>query len=149
MLIAISSYAQAPFTVFKSAPDPPRSSYSLPNISFPDPMEGIMRREAAQARAMEIVSSDVISADGLNLFSESYTPLKIKIIERRNGLIQFFCLGIKKNGRWSSCDQEIASLETMYQKATNESDKSTILELMEYGNYLLVINPETEVYIIK
>ena len=96
MFIAITSYAQAPFVVYKSVPDPPRSSYSLPDISFPDPMEDIMRQQAAQARAMEIISSDIITADGLNIMSESYSPLKIKVIQRRNGQTQFFCLGIKK-----------------------------------------------------
>lgn len=153
MLIAITSYAQVPFTIYQSAPIPPPSSYSLPDISFPDPVDDLIRYNAAKAaadsRAMEIVSSDIIDADGLNLVNGAYSPLKVKIIQRRNGLTQFFCLGIKKNGKWSNCEQEIASLEKMHKKATKESDKNMILELMEYGNYLLIINPEEEVYIIK
>jgi hypothetical protein len=153
MLIAITSYAQAPFVVYKSVPDPPRSSSSLPDFYFSDPMEDIMRRKAAQAaahaKAMEIISSDIITADGFNLLNDTYSPLKVRVIHRRNGQVDFQCLGIKKNGTWSSCEQEIASLEIMYQKATKESDKRTILELMEYGNYLLIVNPNSEIYLIK
>ena len=154
MIISITADAQ--FLVYKNVPDPPSSSYSIPNFSFPDPAEEIMRENAAaaaaaaaRARAMEIVSSDIITADGFNYYSETYSPLKVKRILRRNGQSQFFCLGIKKNGKWISCEQEIVSLETMYKNATKEADKNSILELMEYGNYLLVINIDTEVYFIK
>ena len=150
MIISITADAQ--FLIYESVPYP-QQSYSVPNISFSDPAEEIMRIEAAEAaaraRAMEIVSSNVITVDGLNYFSETYFPIKVKRIVRRNGQSQVFCMGIKKNGKWISCEQEIAPLELMYKNATKEDDKNTILELMEYGNYLLVINTDTEVYLIK
>ena len=150
LLMSISASAQ--FTVFQSVPNPPRSSYSVPSITFPDPMEEIERHNAqvrAQAYAMEIVSSDIINADGFNYYNEKFSPLKIKIVRRRNGQVEYSCLGIKKNGTWRSCEKEILSLEQMYKHATSESDKTTLLELMEYGNFLLVIDVNTEVYIIK
>ena len=147
-MFSTKDHAQAPFGVYKPA-IVPQSSYSVPNISFSDPVEEIMREQAAQARAMEIVSSNIVTVEGINYISEIYAPLKVKIIQRRNGMTQFYCIGIKKNGKWSICNQEIVSLETMYNNATKESEKETILELMEYGNYLLIVNPNSEVYIIK
>jgi len=156
----MSITASAQFTIYKPIQEPvvtSQRSNTIPIISFPDPLEERMRNQAvaqaiareAQARAMEIVSSDIITADGYNFISETYSPLKVKIIRRRNGQVELHCLGIKKNGNWSTCEKEIASLEAMYNKATEKSAKDMILELMEYGNYLLIINPKTEVYIIK
>lgn len=147
LILTISSYAQ--FTTYKPVIVPQRSSSTIPDISFPDdPLDEIMRYNAAQAKAMEIVSSDIINADGFNLISETYSKLKVKVVRRRNGQVNLYCMGIKKNNVWSTCDKEIASLEEMYQKATKESDKTTILGLMEYGNYLLM-NTDTEIYVIK
>ena len=153
MIIGVKASAQYPFTVFKSVPDPPRSSYSMPKYSFPDPLEEIRRSNAAnaaaRAKAMEIISNDNKNVDGLNVLSGTYSPLRVNIIRRRNGQVEIRCLGIKKNGIWNSCEKEIASLDEIYKNSTNESEKSVILELMEYGNYLLIVNPESEIYIIK
>ena len=148
MLYTITISAQAPFSVYKPVIVPQRS-YPLPDLSIPDPMEDIIRHNKAVARSREIVSSDIITADGFNYISETYNQLKIKIIQRRNGQVEFHCLGIKKNGTWSICEKEIVSLEGMYKAATKESDKKMILELMEYGNYLLIVNPNSDVYIIE
>ena len=152
LLITDMVNAQAPFTTYKPVILPERS-YSVPNFSFPDPLDELMSdyaaEAAARARANEIVSSNVITADGLNIYNSSYSPLKVKIIRRRNGLVEYNCLGIKKNGNWSVCEKEIISLEAAYKNASSQSDKTAILELMEYGNFLLVVNPDKEVYIIK
>lgn len=152
ILIAISADAQAPFTTYRPY-IAPQQSYSLPDLSsFPDPMDDMIRRSEARARAkaqaMEIVSSEIKSVDGFNYFSETYFPLKVKIIQRRNGQTEFYCLGIKKNGAWNACEKQIAPLEAMYKQATNDSQKKMVLELMEHGNYLLVVS-DSEVYIIR
>ncbi len=63
--------------------------------------------------------------------------------------MSFTCIGIKKNNVWKPYDNGIASLEEMYNQVTTDSDKSWILELMELGNFMLIINPEKEVYIIE
>lgn len=75
--------------------------------------------------------------------------MKVRIIQRRNGAVEISCIGIKKNNIWKPYDNEIVSLEAMYRQATTEKDKSTILELMEYGNYMLIINVDNEVYLIE
>lgn len=144
--------AQAPFVVYKPVITPERS-FSIPNFSFPDPFEEKIRennaRAAARARAMEIVSSDIVTVDGFNYINNTSAQLKIKIIQRRSGHVEFQCLGIKKNGAWKICEKEIISLEEMYKAATKESDKTTILELMEHGNFLLIVDINSEVYIIQ
>ncbi len=76
-------------------------------------------------------------------------PMKVRIIQRRNGEVEISCIGIKKNNVWKPYDNAIVSLEEMYRKATTEKDKSIILELMEYGNYMLIINVDSEVYLIE
>ena len=75
--------------------------------------------------------------------------MKVKVIQRRNGEVEISCLGIKKNGYWTTCDKGIASLEGMYDKAKTDSDRRTILSLMEYGNYLLIVNSDNEIYVIE
>ena len=152
LFVSVAAYAQSPFMVYKPLIVPERS-YSVPDLFpdylFPDPLEEYEMRAAAEAKAREIISSEIISADGLNLYKKSYSPLKVNIIRRRNGNVELLCLGIKKNGVWSPCEKGIASLEIMYKKAESESDKKKILGLMEYGNYLLIVNPQTEIYVIK
>lgn len=151
ILFLITASVQAQFYIYKPATPPPSQSqsYSIPNVIFSDPTSEIIRERAARAReGLEIVSTDIVTADGLNYYTETYYPLKVKVIRRRNGQVEYHCLGIKKNGKWNTCEQEIVPLEAMYKKATKESDKNMVLELMEYGNFLLVIN-DTEAYIIK
>jgi hypothetical protein len=155
MLMSNTANAQAPFTIYKPVTVPERS-YTIPDISFPDPLEDMRKNQAAQAvireaqaQAMEIVSSDIITVDGYNLITEKYFPLKVKIIRRRSGKVEFHCLGIKKQEKWVSCEKEIVPLETLYNQASKKSEKDMILELMEYGNFLLVLDPKTEIFIIK
>lgn len=149
MFISITTSAQ--FVIYEPA-NVPQQSYSIPNLSFSDPVEEAIRNNAARAKAraeaMEIVSSEIITVDGFNYLNETYFPLKVKTIQRRNGQTEFYCLGIKKNGSWSACEKQIASLDAMYKQATDTSQKNTILELMEYGNYLLILS-DSEIYIIK
>ena len=152
MVISITASAQAPFTTFEPATVPQRSysSPSLPSL-FPDAdamEERMIRRKAAEAQAREIVSSEIITVDAFNYVSEIFCPMKVKIINRRNGQTEYYCLGIKKNGSWSVCEKQIVPLETIYKQATSTADKNKILGLMEYGNYLLVIG-NTEAYLIK
>ena len=151
LFVSVAAYAQSPFMVYKPLIVPETSNdFHIPQMpDFEDPLEEARRQYAAQARANEIVSSDIITADGFNLISEVYSPLKVNVIRRRSGKVEYHCLGIKKSGTWKPCQKEIASLETMYKMATKDSDKAQILELMEYGNFLLIINPKSEVYIIK
>ena len=98
---------------------------------------------------MQIVSSETMTVNAFELYSESYSPMKVKVIQRRNGHVEITCLGIKKNGYWKTCDKGIASLENMYNQAKTESEKSSVLSLMEYGNYLLIIDPDKEIYVIE
>ena len=147
--ISVSSFAQAPFTTYQPVIVPNTSrSYSLPDISFPDPYEDMMRQQAAQSYANQVVSSDVVSADGYNIYTGISSPMRIKVIQRRSGIVQAYCLGIKKGGIWLTYDKEIASLEDMYNNATDNTQKSTILELMEYGSFLLIVDIDSEVYVI-
>lgn len=90
-----------------------------------------------------------MTVNGFEIFSSRYLPMKVKVIQRRNGEVEISCLGIKKNGYWTTCDKGIASLEGMYDKAKTDSDRRTILSLMEYGNYLLIVNSDNEIYVIE
>ena len=85
---------------------------------------------AARAYANQIVSSETMTVNGFEIFSSRYLPMKVKVIQRRNGEVEISCLGIKKNGYWTTCDKGIASLEGMYDKAKTDSDRRTILSLM-------------------
>lgn len=138
--------ARAQFVVYHSAPTP-QSTYSVPMLL--DPNEGWEAQMAARAYVLQIVSSETMTVNGFELYSESYSPMKVKVIQRRNGEMEITCLGIKKNGYWNTCDKGIASLEGMYDNAKTDSDKTTILSLMEYGNYLLIVDPDKEIYVIE
>lgn len=136
----------APFTIYRSAPTPSRS-YSVPTL--PNLFDEFEAESEARAYAMQIVSSETMTVNGFELYSESYSSLKVKVIQRRNGQVEISCLGIKKNGYWKTCDKGVASLEDMYDKAKSDNDKSNILSLMEYGNYLLIVDPSKEIYVIE
>lgn len=153
-LSPLISFAQAPFVVFTPA-EPPTTSYRVPNY-----IESFTRSQAqaeaeayariqAQVQAQAIVSNETVSATGYELYSEKSFPMKVRIIKRRNGDVSITCIGIKKNNVWKPYNNGIASLEEMLNQATSDSDKSQILEMMELGNFLLIINPEKEVYIIQ
>ena len=148
MVISITVSAQAPFTTFEPAKVPQRSysSPSLPSL-FPD-ADALEERWRREAQEKKIVSSEIVTVDGFNYVSQTYFPLKVRTIQRRNGQVEHYCLGIKKNGAWSTCEKQILSLDVMFKQATTDSDKSMILELMEYGSFLLIMN-DSEMYIIK
>jgi len=148
MFFSAKLLAQAPFTVYEPVNVPSRS-YSVPSISFSNPFEELNRQEAAQSYANQVVSSEVVSANGFNIYTGITSPMRVKIVQRRNGIVKVYCLGIKKGDTWKSYDKEIVSLENMYNKATNNSDKSMILDLMEYGSHLLIIDIDREVYVIE
>lgn len=148
--ISITVSAQAPFTIWEPAYTPrSRSVPSIPYYSLPDPVEEAERYNATIARARQIVSNETVSTTAFEYYSEKMFPMKVRIIQRRNGAVEISCIGIKKNNIWKPYDNEIVSLEAMYRQATTEKDKSTILELMEYGNYMLIINVDNEVYLIE
>lgn len=141
-----TTVAKAQFVVYHSVPTP-QTTYNAPML--PDPNEEWEARMAARAYANQIVSSETMTVNGFEIFSSRYLPMKVKVIQRRNGEVEISCLGIKKNGYWTTCDKGIASLEGMYDKAKTDSDRRTILSLMEYGNYLLIVNSDNEIYVIE
>lgn len=147
MFCTITAHAQsAPFTIWQPAPSPSRS-YSVP---FPSELytgRDYMMEELI--RSEQIVSSETMTVNGFELYSETNSPLKVKVIQRRSGQMEINCIGIKKNGYWKTCDKGVASLEDMYNKAKTDEDKSSILSLMDYGNYLLIVDPKKEIYVIE
>ena len=56
-------------------------------------------------------------------------------------------MGIKKGEVWKPYNKNMISLQKMYQSAGSEKEKSAILGLMDYGNYLL--DTGEEVFIVK
>lgn len=105
---------------------------------------------AAQQRAAEgksVVSDNISTSIATNLSTKLQSTIRIRTIRRKNGTMDLSCLGIKKGETWQPCDKPIISLQQMYQSATTESEKSSILGLMDYGNYLL--DTGKDIYIIK
>ena len=150
MIGAVSASAQGNFMIYRPAHT---STYSSPQVSTPDPFDEFMyetmRYNEAQAQAMQVVSSDIITASGLNLVDATKSQFKVNVVCRRNGLVELNCMGIKKKGTWTACNKELLSLENLFKTAKLDSEKEAILELMEYGNYLLIVDPDLEVYVIK
>ena len=56
-------------------------------------------------------------------------------------------MGIKNGQSWKPCSKPIKSLQSMYNNAKSESEKSMILDLMDLGSYLL--DTGNEMYVIK
>lgn len=139
--------ANAQFTIWQPAITPEPQTYSVPSPSELYPERDYMMEELI--RSKQIVSSETMTVNGFELYSETISPLKVKVIQRRSGQVEITCIGIKKNGYWKTCDKGVASLEDMYNKAKTDNDKSGILSLMDYGNYLLIVDPNKEIYVIE
>ena len=102
---------------------------------------------AANADGMKVVSDEVQTLNGTNLATKKVTPIRARVIKRNNGTVEISCLGIKNGEVWKPCDIKLISLQKMYQSAVSDKEKSAILGLMDYGNYIL--DTENEVFIVK
>ena len=85
--------------------------------------------------------------NGINLTTKAVFPVKVRVIKRNGGAVEMTSLGIKKGEAWLPCNRDLISLQKMYQSATDNNERSAILGLMDYGNYLL--DTDAEVFILK
>ena len=108
-----------------------------------------MRRISAAARAegQKIVSDEIVTFNGTNLATKLISQIKVHIVKRKNGTVEMTSLGIKKGEVWMPCNKDIISLQEIYQSAVSNQEKSAILGLMDYGNYLL--ETDDNVFILK
>lgn len=102
---------------------------------------------AAKAEGMKVLSDEVQTLNGTNLATKTTTLIKARVVKRNNGTVEISCMGIKKGEVWKPYNKNIISLQKMYQSAGSEKEKSAILGLMDYGNYLL--DTGEEVFIVK
>lgn len=103
------------------------------------------QQRAAEGKA--IVSDDITTSSAINLATKHQSTIRIHTIRRKNGNIDMTCMGIKQGEKWLPCDKPIIALQQMYKSATTQSEKSAILGLMDYGNYIL--DTGKEVFVIK
>ena len=124
-----------------TAPDIPRSSGSS-NWFNSDPFS--TRGSAESVRA---VSDEVQLFNGVKLGTNTATSIRARVVTKSNGSVEITCMGIKNSQTWKPCSKPIMSLQSMYNNAHSESEKSMILDLMDLGNYLL--DTGNEMYVIK
>ena len=136
-------------------------STQIPESRVPDPYEinrrnsemyqNIERKWAAEERAIEeanrVISQEVQLFNGIKLGTNQSTSIRANVTTRRNGRVDITCMGIKNGQTWIPCNKPIISLQSMYNNAKSESEKSMILDLMDMGNYLL--DNGNEMYVIR
>lgn len=166
-MMSISSFAQVQWDVtVRKEPDYSKygvqyQSTQTPDRRVPDPYEinrrnsemyqNIERKWAEEERAYEeanqVVSKEVQLLNGIKLGTNQSTPIRANVETRRNGRVDITCMGIKNGQTWKPCNKPIISLQSMYNNAKSESEKSMILDLMDMGSYLL--DTGNEMYIVK
>ena len=75
------------------------------------------------------------------------TSIRARVVTKSNGSVEITCMKIKNSQTWKPCNKPIMSLQSMYNNAKSESEKSMILDLMDLGNYLL--DTGNEMFVIK
>ena len=103
--------------------------------------------ERANKEANRVVSDEVQLFNGIKLGTNAATSIRARVVTKSNGRVEITCMGIKNGQNWKPCSKPIMSLQSMYNNAKSESEKSMILDLMDLGNYLL--DTDNEVYVIK
>ena len=124
-----------------TAPNIPRSSSSNSWL-YSDPLPS-----SRNAETVRIVSDEIQLFNGIKLGSNAATPIRARVVTKSNGHVEITCMGIKNGQNWKPCSKPIMSLQSMYNNAMSESEKSMILDLMDLGNYLL--DNGNEMYIIR
>lgn len=124
-----------------TAPDIPRSSSSNSWL-YSDPFSS-----NSNAETVRVVSDEVQLFDGIKLGTNAATPIRARVVTKSNGYVEITCMGIKNGQNWKPCNKPIMSLQSMYNNAHSDSQKSMILDLMDLGNYLL--DTGNEMYVIK
>ena len=167
IMLSISTYAQYTYDI-RVKKEPDYSKYGvkykpteIQGSKVPDPYEinrrnsdmfsGIREKWAAEEREYEeankVVSEEIQLFNGIKLGTNQSTPIRANVVTRKNGRVDITCMGIKNGQTWKPCSKPIMSLQSMYNNAKSESEKSMILDLMDLGNYLL--DNGNEMYIIK
>lgn len=124
-----------------TAPNIPHSSGS-DSWLYSDPLSTPRNTESVR-----IVSDEIQLFNGIKLGTNAATPIRARVVTKSNGYIEITCMGIKNGQNWKPCSKPIMSLQSMYNNAHSESEKSMILDLMDLGNYLL--DTGNEMYVIK
>lgn len=124
-----------------TAPSIPRSSSSN-NWLYSDPVPS-----SNNVESVRVVSDEIQLFNGIKLGTNAATPIRARVVTKSNGYVDITCMGIKNGQNWKPCSKPIMSLQSMYNNAKSESEKSMILDLMDLGNYLL--DTGNEMYIIK
>lgn len=164
-MMSISSFAQVQWDVTVRK-EPNYSDYGvkykpteIEGSKAPDPYETARKNrelfgnstfgfdERAYEEANAVISQEVQLFEGIKLGTNQPTPVRANVVTRKNGRVDITCLGIKNGQNWKPCNKPIMSLQSMYNSAKSESEKSMILDLMDLGNYLL--DTGNEMYVIK
>jgi hypothetical protein len=164
-MMSISSFAQVQWDVTVRK-EPNYSDYGVKYKSTeiegnkaPDPYETARKNrelfgnstfgfdERANEESNAVVSQEVQLFEGIKLGTNQPTSIRANVVTRKNGRVDITCMGIKNGQNWKPCSKPILSLQSMYNNAKSESEKSMILDLMDLGNYLL--DNGNEMYVIK
>lgn len=124
-----------------SAPKIMKSSGSS-NWLYSDPLPS-----RSNSESVKIVSDEIQLFNGIKLGTNAATPIRARVVTKSNGYVEITCMGIKNGQTWKPCNKPIMSLQSMYNNAHSDSQKSMILDLMDLGNYLL--DTGNEMYVIK
>ena len=124
-----------------TAPNIPRSSSSNSWL-YSDPLS-----TPSNAESVRVVSDEIQLFNGIKLGTNAVTPIRARVVTKSNGYVEITCMGIKNGQSWKPCSKPIMSLQSMYNNAHSESEKSMILDLMDLGNFLL--DTGNEMYVVK
>jgi len=166
MLLSISTYAQTRRYDIRVRKETDYKDYGvkykpteIESSKAPDPYEAAKKNrelfgnstfgfdERAYEEANQVVSKEIKLFNGTKLGTNQSMPIRANVATRKNGHVDITCMGIKNGDTWKPCNKPIISLQTMYDNAKSDSEKSMILDLMDLGNYLL--DTGNEMYIIK
>lgn len=135
-------YQSTDFSGMKTTVPRPMQSSGSNSWIYSDPFA-----TSGNTESVRVVSDEIQLFNSVKLGTNATTPIRARVVTKSNGYVEITCMGIKNGQSWKPCSKPIMSLQSMYNNAKSESEKSMILDLMDLGNYLL--DTGNEMYVIK
>ncbi len=138
LLLVVASTARAQTVPYVQWTPPPTVSSSQSYMSVPNFNSGYSDYEMMERMHYQnkVISSEIINSGAISFDTGNFYSIQVKTELKRNGNIKMKCIGIKMNNKWVSCECELSDLQEMYQQAKSQSERSSLLELMEFGNFI-------------
>lgn len=119
--------------------------YKYLDYSFPDPPFDYTESYSTD----NLKSKDDYTVDALCLDDEKIVSLKVTIYTYQSGNRHYDCYAVKDYDGWNILDERvnIGKLQDVYNEIDDKDTKKLILDLMDIGNWITIIN--NKIYILE